>query len=282
MEIICVINNYNYSRYLEECIDSVLSQTLPFNKVIVVDDGSTDNSPEIIRRYQALNSKVIPILKTNSGQLSCFNAAAEYIPEDSQVFLLDSDDFFPKDYLEVLSRKVSFPADFCFVTAVDFFQHGDQLQNANISNDENVIFPKTSELVRARAVWIGSVTSAISMSGKIYKKLLPYPHPEDWKSRADDVFVYISSVLGAVKVKVPSVGIGYRKHQNNDHIIKSNFYNSHEEQLERQERLKRLFDFYCEKYNIPRQASFAEILPEYNACGTDGIAHLKSLGFRLF
>lgn len=282
MELICVINNYNYSRYLEECIDSVLSQTLPFNKVIVVDDGSTDNSPEIIRKYKALNSKVIPILKTNSGQLSCFNAAAEYIPVDSQVFLLDSDDFFPKNYLEVLSQKVSFPADFCFVTAVDFFQHGEQLQNANISNDKNVIFPKTSELVRARGVWIGNATSTISVSGRIYKKILPYPYPEDWKSRADDLFIYSSSVLGAIKVKVPSVGIGYRKHQNNDHIVKSNFYKSHEEQVARHERGVRLFDFYCEKYSIPRKASFTEILPEYNACGTDGIAHLTSLGFKLF
>ena len=263
-------------------MDSTLSQTLPFDKVIVVDDGSTDNSPEIIRRYQALNSRVIPILKTNGGQLSCFNAAAEFIPENSQVFLLDSDDIFPKNYLEAVSQKVSFPTDFCFVTAVDFFNHGDKLQNANIGNEQNVIFPKTSELVRARGVWIGNVTSAISVSGKIYKKLLPYPHSEDWKSRADDVFVYIASFLGAAKVKVPSVGIGYRKHQNNDHIVKANFYKSNEEQLARQGHLKRLFDFYCQKYNVPRQASFTEILSEYNACGADGMAHLKSLGFRLF
>lgn len=282
METICVINNYNYSKYLEECIDSVLLQTLSFDKVIVVDDGSTDNSPEIIRKYQTLNSKVIPILKTNGGQLSCFNAAAEYIPEDSQVFLLDADDIFPKNYLEVLTQKVSFPFDFCFVSAIDFFQYDDQLQNANIGNDANVIFPKTSVLVRLRRVWIGNVTSTISVSGKLYKKLLPYAYPEDWKSRADDVFVYISSVLGAAKVKVPSVGIGYRKHLNNDHIVKANFYNSHEEQMARQERLKRLFDFYCEKYNISRQASFMELLPEYDACGISGKAHLKSLGFRLF
>jgi len=280
-ELICVINNYNYSRYLEECIDSALSQTLPFDKVIIVDDGSTDNSPEIIRRYKDLNS-IIPILKTNGGQLSCFNAAVEYISEDSQVFLLDSDDIFPKNYLEVLSQRVSLPVDFCFVKAVDFSRNSDKLLNANISNDTNVIFLKTSELVRARGVWIGSVTSTTSVSGKIYKKLLPYPHPEDWRSHADDVFIYISSILGALKVKVPSVGIGYRKHQNNDHISKANSYHSNEERLARSVRLSRVFDFYCKKYNISRQASFTEILPEYNSLSQGAKDHLKELGFSLF
>jgi glycosyltransferase involved in cell wall biosynthesis len=277
-ELICVINNYNYSRYLEECIDSALSQTLPFDKVIIVDDGSTDNSPEIIRRYQDLNSKVIPILKTNGGQLSCFNAAVEYISEDSQVFLLDSDDIFPKNYLEVLSQRVSLPVDFCFVTAVDF-NDVEQLQDANISEQENIIFSKTSALVAARGVWIGNLTSTISVSGVCYKKILPYPFIEDWRSRADDVFVYISSLIGAKKINIPSVGVAYRKHHSSD--SNKNDYSSNEIIQYKKSTVPRLFNFYYQNLNIPKP-SFSEILPEYNSLSQGAKDYLKRLGFSLF
>ena len=46
-----VINNFNYARYLEQAIGSALSQTWENIEVIVVDDGSTDNSRKIIERY---------------------------------------------------------------------------------------------------------------------------------------------------------------------------------------------------------------------------------------
>ena len=279
MQRICVINNYNYSRYLEECIDSTLSQTMPFDKLIVVDDGSTDDSPDIIRRYQALDTRVIPILKSNGGQLSCFNAAVEYIPEDSQVFLLDSDDYFPKNYVEALIQKVSFPIDFCFVTGVDFYDKGKRLTDANIGNQENAIFPKTSALVRMRGLWIGNPTSTISVSGVLYRKILPYPYVDDWRTRADDVFVYIASLIGAKKIKISSVGVGYRKHQNSD-STRNNYLDK--EVIESMKiKVSRLFNFYSQNLNISKP-SFTEILPEYSALNSPAKDHLREIGFNLF
>ncbi len=66
-----LINNYNYGRFLHEAIDSALSQTYPHTEVIVVDDGSTDNSREIIASYE---DQIIPVLKENGGQASALNA----------------------------------------------------------------------------------------------------------------------------------------------------------------------------------------------------------------
>lgn len=57
-----IINNYNYGRFLREAIDSALNQTYPHVEVIVVDDGSTDGSQEIITSY---GDRVIPVLKEN-------------------------------------------------------------------------------------------------------------------------------------------------------------------------------------------------------------------------
>ncbi|MFM5994139.1 MAG: glycosyltransferase family 2 protein [Dolichospermum sp.] len=46
-----IINNYNYDRFLTEAINSAINQTYPHTEIIVVDDGSTDNSRDIIARY---------------------------------------------------------------------------------------------------------------------------------------------------------------------------------------------------------------------------------------
>lgn len=99
------INNFNYGRYLGEAIDSVLNQSEPANEILVVDDGSTDNSGTVLDRY---NGRVIVIRKGNGGQASCFNAAFRASKADI-ICLLDSDDMFlPNKILEV---KRSYAAD---------------------------------------------------------------------------------------------------------------------------------------------------------------------------
>ncbi len=88
-----LINNYNYGRFLSEAIDSALGQTWPSVEVVVVDDGSTDDSREIIARY---GDRVIPVLKENGGQGSTFNAGFA-ASRGRYVLFLDSDDTFELD-----------------------------------------------------------------------------------------------------------------------------------------------------------------------------------------
>ncbi len=83
-----IVNNYNYGRYLEEAIDSALNQTYPNTEVIVVDDGSTDNSRAIIAAY---GDRILPVLKENGGQASAFNAGFR-VSRGEVVVFLDSDD----------------------------------------------------------------------------------------------------------------------------------------------------------------------------------------------
>src|SRR5438046_10766138 len=66
-----IVNNYNYERFLTEAIDSALNQTYYNTEVIVVDDGSTDGSLEIIASY---GHQSIPLLKGNGGQNAALNA----------------------------------------------------------------------------------------------------------------------------------------------------------------------------------------------------------------
>ncbi|MBW3623994.1 MAG: glycosyltransferase family 2 protein [Armatimonadetes bacterium] len=91
-----IINNYNYGRFLRETIESALNQTYPETEVIVVDDGSTDDSREVIRNY---GEQVRPVFKENGGQGSTFNAGYE-ISRGKVVIYLDSDDVLEPTALE--------------------------------------------------------------------------------------------------------------------------------------------------------------------------------------
>lgn len=94
-----LINNYNYGHFLREAIDSALNQTYSHIEVIVVDDGSTDDSREIITSYR---DKIIPLLKENGGQASAFNAGFAASRGDIICFLDSDDIFIPEKVAEVV------------------------------------------------------------------------------------------------------------------------------------------------------------------------------------
>jgi glycosyltransferase involved in cell wall biosynthesis len=83
-----IINNYNYDGFLREAIDSALNQSYPDVEVIVVDDGSTDGSRDIISEY---GHKFIPVLQNNGGQGSAFNSGFA-ASRGEIVCFLDADD----------------------------------------------------------------------------------------------------------------------------------------------------------------------------------------------
>src|ERR1700676_5593843 len=85
-----LINNYNYASFLGEAIESALAQTFDNFEVIVVDDGSTDSSREVIAQY---GNRIVRIMKENGGQASAFNACFAASKGDIICFL-DSDDLF--------------------------------------------------------------------------------------------------------------------------------------------------------------------------------------------
>lgn len=91
-----IITSYNYGCFLKETIDSALNQSYPFTEVVVVDDGSTDNSREIITSY---GDSVVPILKENGGQASAFNAGFRVSRGDAICFV-DSDDLLMPTAME--------------------------------------------------------------------------------------------------------------------------------------------------------------------------------------
>ena len=258
---ICLITNYNYSAFIEECIDSVLSQSTSFDLIIVVDDGSTDDSKSKIESIAYRNPSIKLIAKENGGQLSGFNVAVNLIKNDDRVFFLDADDVYPPDYLELtLANLAPYPADFTYCKDYLFASSKSPLTTA-IANSETVeIVPVTSALSRAASCWFGGPTSCITVSGSLFHKIFPYPFESDWRSRADDVIVYASSIISSNKFYLPSINIGYRTHPNNGYL---NRIISAEEKEQRQAALKQLFYWYGSRFSIQAYPSLYETLSEF-------------------
>ena len=89
-----IIDNYNYGRYIGAAIESVLSQTYEDFELIIVDDGSTDDSREVIDTYS--DPRIITVFKENGGQASAFNAGFERASRDYVAFLNADDLWHPK------------------------------------------------------------------------------------------------------------------------------------------------------------------------------------------
>lgn len=83
-----VISSYDYAEYLPDCIESALGQTYSHTEVVVVDDGSTDDSRRIIREY---GRRIVTVFQENRGQAASINAGFRASHGDVVLFL-DSDD----------------------------------------------------------------------------------------------------------------------------------------------------------------------------------------------
>lgn len=95
---------YNVEKYLRQCLDSLINQTLRDIEIIVVNDGSTDNSEAICREYAAKDSRVRLICKENGGLASARQAALE-VAKGKYFCACDSDDWVELDMYELLYKK---------------------------------------------------------------------------------------------------------------------------------------------------------------------------------
>ena len=96
-----VVPVYNAEKYLRECLDTLVSQTLHDLEIICVDDGSTDSSPEILESYKRENNNFVIISKQNTGygdsvNIGIENAKGEYVG------IIEPDDFIEPDMFKIL------------------------------------------------------------------------------------------------------------------------------------------------------------------------------------
>lgn len=115
VKVSIIVPVYNVEKYLDECINSLINQTMQEIQILLIDDGSSDRSGKMIDEYAATDSRILAFHKENGGQSSARNfglhhATGEYI------LYVDSDDYIAInscenymrlrfDYRQILYRR---------------------------------------------------------------------------------------------------------------------------------------------------------------------------------
>lgn len=201
-----IINNYNYERYLAQSIESALAQTYRPLEVVVVDDGSTDGSRDLIARYA---DQIKPLFKPNGGQASAFNAGFPH-SQGELVMYLDADDYLKPTAIE---------------TAVAHWQSGMAVLQWRLQGVDSEgkpmdhLFPSRERGVmrsdiRARYAWTGYYphppTSGILFARATLEAILPIDE-QKWRISADAPLYTIAPFLGELGFVEEVLGY-YRLH----------------------------------------------------------------------
>lgn len=206
-----IVNNYNYAGYVGAAIDSALSQSYAPVEVIVVDDGSTDGSREVIARF---GSRVIPIFKENGGQASAFNAGFARATGDVVLFL-DADDTLLPDALATVVplfsdgsvSKVHWP-----LRVVDAAGEWggtllppDPLPEGSLKEHVLEVGPDS---------YLSSPCSGNAWSRRFLERVLPMAEPA-YRNGADGYLINFAPLLGRIAAVERPLGC-YRVHTRNN------------------------------------------------------------------
>lgn len=245
MRTTCLINNYNYRNFVCEAVESALVQTYPFYEVIVVDDGSTDDSLSLLRRTYAAERRVSIVAKENGGQLSAFNAGMEMATGEA-IFFLDADDRYRPDYVAQVIELYE-------TRGIDFAIAGIEVFGSAVATPRR-LFPKRDLGYSVLAAllsnaFVGGPTSSLSMRRWVADEVLPCPLENDWCTRADDVLVLGSSIVGARKYQMGVPYVDYRVHGSNHHTGRAR---SAARKLQHGMAVNRLVEWYASRtgYNV--------------------------------
>ncbi len=214
-----VINNYNYGRFLREAIDSAFAQIYPNTEVVVVDDGSTDNSREIIGGY---GDQIIPVLKENGGQASAFNAG--FLASKGQVIcFLDADDYYLSEkvskIVEIFERYPQAGWIFHNLEEVDIKGFPVELGEKRCINQfEDVDLRGTILKGKLLKYWFPA-TSGLCFKRDIIKQILPMP---EQFVISGDAFLRLAAIYLSPGILFPEKLAIHLSHGNNFYAFKKN------------------------------------------------------------
>ncbi len=162
VKVSIIVPVYNSEKYIEKCLNSLINQTLKEIEIIIVNDGSTDNSLEIIRKFSDSRIKIID--KANGGQSSARNKGLETVCGE-YIGFIDSDDWIDLDYYEKLySAAVKYDAD---IAMADFIRTGSNKHKIRLNLTEEKLYTTVEDKIQvAHALKEGCTCN------KIYRKEL--------------------------------------------------------------------------------------------------------------
>ena len=187
-----IIPIYNVEKYLAECIESILSQGKREYEIILVDDGSTDQSSGICDQFQYDYQDVIKVIHKPNGGLSSARTAGLSIAQGNYIAFVDSDDRISDGALDVIMDWIeTASADICFMQAVKFYEDGrrqplgDDIFQAGVRNKDK---PEVIKYLCSRSKFPGSACTKIYKHSFLCEKNISFP--QDRRTNEDLGFVF--------------------------------------------------------------------------------------------
>lgn len=208
-----LIPNYNYDSYISDALESVIHQTYSNFEVIVCDDGSTDNSCEVIDAYVKKDPRISLVCKLNGGPASAWNAAYRESKGDI-VCLLDADDIWLHNKLqEVIKAFHSQPnSGLVFHNVIQVDSQGRPIKNQPMLSKFAEGWMAPFALNNGGFVDTIAPTSALSFRREIAELL--FPINETFLRNVDAVFRNLAAFVTILQ-PMPEVLSKYRMHNSN-------------------------------------------------------------------
>jgi glycosyltransferase involved in cell wall biosynthesis len=209
-----VINNYNYGRFLAAAIDSALAQSYPRTEVVVVDDGSSDNSAAVIASY---GERIVAVFKENGGQASALNAGLARSQGEVIIFL-DADDMLHPALVE---RVLPYFRTGSGVVRVQYrlqVINAEGVESATTKPPQQTAIPSGD--LRRRVLLYGDdipwlPTSGNAFSAAMLSRIFPIPETP-YRICADYYLSNLSPLFGEIAA-MDGIGGYYRVHGGNHH-----------------------------------------------------------------
>ena len=208
-----VISNHNYGAFLADAVESACAQTHPKVNVIVVDDGSTDDSRERLRRCR---DSFEVVLKEHGGQASALNEGLARSPGEAVIFL-DADDVLRPHAAAAVADAFAADPDLSRVQFKMAVIDAEGRQTG-VTKPSAHLAPPTGDLRREELAfpydipWLPSSGSAFRASR--VRRIFPIPERDYPRHGADWYLVHLSALLGKV-AWIDEVGACYRVHGRN-------------------------------------------------------------------
>ena len=201
-----IIDNYNYGHFLSQAIESVLNQTYQNFELIVVDDGSTDNSRQIIESY---GEKLIAIFQKNGGQGAAFNTGIAKAQGES-ICLLDSDDYYHPDKLSKIVSSFQAHPQWVQIShgRISVDQDGNPVGSGSKTHNQGDV----SHLLLQWGRYAMGITSALAYRRQVLEQVLPIPTT---RSEAADTYLTAAIPFYGQVGCINEPLMFYRMHGNN-------------------------------------------------------------------
>lgn len=260
-----IVPVYNVENYLNECVESIINQTYSNLEIILIDDGSTDNSGAICDSFNANDSRVVVVHKNNNGQGAARNDGIN-IAKGQYIAFVDSDDYIERDMIMKLYSTMKSANSDISVCGICAVSEGTKSYNLLKSDSEYITFTRDEAI----PMLLDDIGFTCSVWNKLFKReVIGDYRLEEGKIYEDIVPMYNWFKNANTISYVPEPLYNYRFRK--DSTTKSEF-------LEYNDDLLKSINCFRQKFMADYPEQIARIMPGYISYGIHYVS--KNLAFK--